>query len=1532
MLRFNTFRAKRYLRSKFVEGKYLLASEATDLELEILDLLRQSTRDILGENIAIEDAWKVEKLSDTELLIKPGQAWFKGIPYQFRGGKDQLVSGAILSLGTVPVGVSVSDDSNGLGKILEFNDGATTPTNTYRIVITATEQLLTDVDDPFLKNVNLTESTAQKIRLRFQINIVPESLQTESPLPYRDEASTAGAPTNFPNAGGTASPNFVNQIVVTPTAAGNGEQVALNLISGSEGIDGRDLELVLRNDPGIGGGNPFPNSVNAQAAFANGRLIDSNGNSYYVNAVFNDTVSTQVVIRIDKEPGQLNPQIINTKPFTLLKREPFVTDDINGSPQGKSHWPIATISWHSTNGFVHQSSVTDLRTRVAKQDAIQKIHNQRLDLRLTDGGNITWNSSTQSVNWTSPFSIINPHGLVQTIAANNARVVDGGCLAYEMNLETGGARGFGTVAMSVVTAGATSQLAAADYSAIKVGNIVVDSGGVVAQITAIDDVNNTITTSPALSNNGAGTIYRDSYGPGTVPVTDNTFILACRKGAKIYVGGLELETGETSQIGDGASAQLLTFIGSTGDADSSPQYVNNYAVTDGSPLNSAISDLSASQQAQGTFMGAASALDIAPAYSSNNYIVDGQPLTTAISALDAAISAVSGAVRWKEPVANFAALPALGNADGDVRLTLDTRTAYSWFTTGAVWVEIGHWKKSVANFAALPLVNNMDGDVKITLDTRIAYSWHSATTEWIPLNGTGGGQKLIGGGTLTNSPAGSQSTASNATGGAQFTLTNVNEWGGQSFTPTITGTVEDITFSIRYNTSAPSGNFFLRIYSDNGSGVNSGTILATSDNVNSSVLTTSFADITFPFSSPIVLNSGTKYHAILITSGITYGGGEIALQSNAGNPYAGGTTSATIDAGANWGIQGGTIDLVFNVDILGGTPTLVFTDDMFLEIKGLDYSDNTINSSESPLQFSNDLDVAYILPNFTTGGPSLTVTIDSLDQVPANATVIARRVGSDIIVGSSSTRLSPGQSTELYAQESIQTRNTIRSTDFLRSNNPVTWTGSQLQFTTDIVLESLNTRTGATKLSTILAASSPLTLADGELAYVVINRGTGSSSVSLVVSSTVPTVTEQDDEYIVIARRRDALGEAYLHIPLHKQVLDPGQTTRLGASGSGNASIKATFLDPISTVLPTGTSVTIDGISGVNGDLVLYTNLTTNNNRIYELSGVGTAIVWTATRAFDGDFDPTDGDSVRIASGTSFSEQLAIFDGSDFKVNDVVRFFDGVSSNYWELGSIKTVQLTDNTSNGIVFSVTVPGSENWIVNYSISRGAGLKDTGQLFITSDGTDVALTNTNAYLGDTGVEFDSDINAGNIRLLYTTTNTGTDATMKLFVMRWSNSSGGPSGVPNYGTAPTSSTAAAGALGDVQYKGATGNLTGDTDFKWDDTENAINLNGLLIKALQGPVTLLDNQTNQTIFSYDVINKYAIIEYSILRNTDTQVGRLLVTTNGSSTSLSDDNTFIGTPGVTFSAAISGSNILIRYTTSSNGFDASFKYSFRRWT
>lgn len=595
MLRFNTYRSKRYLRSKFVEGKFLLASEASDLELEILDQLRQQVQAQIGD-IAIEDAWKVERLNITQLLIKPGEAWFKGLPFSFRSGKDQLVTGAILTAGILPVGVTIADDSTGQGKILTFNDGTPTPTNNYRVVITAREQLITDVEDPFLKNANITESTAQKVRLIYQLNIVPQSLQDESPLPYTDESSTAGSATNFPNTGGLASPNLSNQVVVTPTAAGNGELISVTAITGSEGIDGRDLEIVVRNNPGLGGGNPLPNSPTGQQAFSNGKLIDSNGQMYHINAVFNDVVSTQVVIRIDKEPTQPNPEIINTKPYTLVKRDVYVTDDVNGSPQGKLFWSVADIVWHQTNGFVHDSKITDLRNAVKKVEDLENDLGQKMELLPTGGGNVSFNvTGPDLLTWSAAVDIINAFGPTNTIAAATAAIVDGGAIVYDLDLENGGAVAKGTLAVTVVTGGTTVVVSGSDnLSNVRVGNILrLGTQSVVIQ--SINNVTKQIEVLPSLSGTGAATIYLDSFGAQFAPYSADAYVFAVRKNNVVSLAGgsLDLELDETSELGDGLTKNLLTFLGATNENDDSPNYTSTTVVTQGNSLVDAISELDA---------------------------------------------------------------------------------------------------------------------------------------------------------------------------------------------------------------------------------------------------------------------------------------------------------------------------------------------------------------------------------------------------------------------------------------------------------------------------------------------------------------------------------------------------------------------------------------------------------------------------------------------------------------------------------------------------------------------------------------------------------------------------------------------------------------------------------------------------------------------------------------------------------------------------------------------------------------------------
>ena len=223
----------------------------------------------------------------------------------------------------------------------------------------------------------------------------------------------------------------------------------------------------------------------------------------------------------------------------------------------------------------------------------------------------------------------------------------------------------------------------------------------------------------------------------------------------------------------------------------------------------------------------------------------------------------------------------------------------------------------------------------------------------------------------------------------------------------------------------------------------------------------------------------------------------------------------------------------------------------------------------------------------------------------------------------------------------------------------------------------------------------------------------------------------------------------------------------------------------------------------------------------------------------------------------------------------------------------------------------------------------------MYITSDGSSVAITKTNSFLGASGVDFNADINTGNIRLLYTTTSTGSDATMKYFTKRWSNTVGGPGGVPNYSGFTGSTVPAAGAPGEVQFHGATGNLDTTSQFKWDSIEEAIDLDGLKIHKLQGPNILLDNQSApQPVISVNSASyRHTVIEYSLSRNGSFRTGRMLLTNDGVSQALLvDDFVEVLSTGIVFTSDIAGSNVRILYTSTSTGSNASFKFNIRNWT
>ena len=379
--------------------------------------------------------------------------------------------------------------------------------------------------------------------------------------------------------------------------------------------------------------------------------------------------------------------------------------------------------------------------------------------------------------------------------------------------------------------------------------------------------------------------------------------------------------------------------------------------------------------------------------------------------------------------------------------------------------------------------------------------------------------------------------------------------------------------------------------------------------------------------------------------------------------------------------------------------------------------------------------------------------------------------------------------------------------------------------------------------------------------------------------------------------------------------------------GSGGIT-KVNLYDSVSTVLPSGASHIIDGVAVSNDDQVLFSNLIADNNRIYEAAGVGSAITWSAKANFANGVDPVNGDMVIVQAGTAFSLQVGVFDGTDWSYNETVRHFNGL--DYFEQSAIITSDLANNTS-GTVFSVAYAGSENMVIDYSITRGSN-SETGQINLTTDGTDVSIKRTGANIGSVGIELTGVINGSDVELNYLSDDT-VIGTMKYTLKRWSNSAGGPAGVPSYTGTGGSDTPAAGVIQDIQIHGSDGNLGADADFKYDSTNGQLNMAGLKIQELSQDITINDNQAAfLQIINYPITEKYTIIEYSIDKNGGTKVGRLMIPTNGvNQVTHSDDFSELGTTGVSITVAVNGANVEVQYLSTSTGGTGVFKYSLRKW-
>jgi hypothetical protein len=95
---------------------------------------------------------------------------------------------------------------------------------------------------------------------------------------------------------------------------------------------------------------------------------------------------------------------------------------------------------------------------------------------------------------------------------------------------------------------------------------------------------------------------------------------------------------------------------------------------------------------------------------------------------------------------------------------------------------------------------------------------------------------------------------------------------------------------------------------------------------------------------------------------------------------------------------------------------------------------------------------------------------------------------------------------------------------------------------------------------------------------------------------------------------------------------------------------------------------------------------------------------------------------------------------------------------------LTSVVLTDNTASAATAaSFDITTITTIFIDYSISRGTAY-ESGKIVLVTDGSTASMSQGGiASIGDVGTVLSADVSSGNLRLRYTTTSTGTNATLK-------------------------------------------------------------------------------------------------------------------------------------------------------------------------
>jgi hypothetical protein len=140
-------------------------------------------------------------------------------------------------------------------------------------------------------------------------------------------------------------------------------------------------------------------------------------------------------------------------------------------------------------------------------------------------------------------------------------------------------------------------------------------------------------------------------------------------------------------------------------------------------------------------------------------------------------------------------------------------------------------------------------------------------------------------------------------------------------------------------------------------------------------------------------------------------------------------------------------------------------------------------------------------------------------------------------------------------------------------------------------------------------------------------------------------------------------------------------------------------------------------------------------------------------------------------------------------------------------------------------------------------------------------------------------------------------------------------------------------GAINQISYWTGANTVGGNANIKINPTIQGLDLGAGQFSGLLGPIVLLNNQpTPQLLLSYPLSgNEDMVLTYSVVRDGKRTVGEMVITSTPTEASIMARFGETNPLNIIFSVQLNAGNVQIYYTTPNSGFNANFRYSFKRW-